>query len=68
MGPREVEEALKGTLTSDKNEILWARYGINYNDEQEIFRKGSVVFREVRSGSYLLERGMVIVDSSDVTS
>jgi tRNA(His) guanylyltransferase len=68
IGPREVEEELKGTLASDKNEILWARYGINYNDEQEIFKKGSIVFREVRSGSCLLERGMIFVDSSDVTS
>ncbi|ERF69078.1 tRNA(His) guanylyltransferase [Endocarpon pusillum Z07020] len=44
MGPREVEEELKGTLASDKNEILWGRFGINYNDEKEIFKKGSVVF------------------------
>jgi tRNA(His) guanylyltransferase len=47
MGAREVEEHLKGTLAADKNEILWGRFGINYNDEREIFRKGSVVFREV---------------------
>lgn len=47
MASREVEEELKGTLASDKNEILWERYGINYNDEEEIFKKGSVVFREV---------------------
>jgi tRNA(His) guanylyltransferase len=47
MASREVEEKLKGTLASDKNEILWERYGINYNDEEEIFKKGSVVFREV---------------------
>ncbi len=47
MGAREVEEELKGTLASDKNEILWGRLGINYNDEEELFRKGSVVFREV---------------------
>lgn len=40
------EEELKGTLSSDKNEILFSRYGINYNNEPEMFRKGSVVFRE----------------------
>ena len=34
-------------MAADKNEILWGRYGINYNDEKEIFRRGSVVFREV---------------------
>lgn len=40
------EEELKGTVSSDKNEILFSRYGINYNNEPEMFRKGSVVFRE----------------------
>ncbi|KIY01971.1 uncharacterized protein Z520_02109 [Fonsecaea multimorphosa CBS 102226] len=46
------EEFLKGTVASDKNEILWSRFGINYNNEPEMFRKGSVVFRE-----YMLEGG-----------
>jgi len=40
------EGELKGTVSSDKNEILFSRYDINYNNEPEIFKKGSVVFRE----------------------
>lgn len=40
------EAELQGTLSSDKNEILFSRYGINYNNEPELFKKGSVVFRE----------------------
>ncbi|EXJ55093.1 tRNA(His) guanylyltransferase [Cladophialophora yegresii CBS 114405] len=40
------EEHLKGTVSSDKNEILWSRFGVNYNNEPEMYRKGSVVFRE----------------------
>jgi tRNA(His) guanylyltransferase len=40
------EAELQGTVSSDKNEILFSRYGINYNNEPELFRKGSVVFRE----------------------
>lgn len=46
MTPTDAEEYLKGTVSSDKNEILWSRFGINYNNEPEMFRKGSVVFRE----------------------
>jgi len=46
MSNTEAEEFLKGTLSSDKNEILWSRFGINYNNELGIFRKGSVLFRE----------------------
>ncbi|RYP54790.1 hypothetical protein DL768_000518 [Monosporascus sp. mg162] len=45
----------QGTLAADKNEILFSRFGINYNNEAEIFRKGSVVFRDyelVEPGSH----------------
>lgn len=38
---------LKGTLAADKNEILFSRFQVNYNNEPEIFKKGSVVFRDV---------------------
>ncbi len=38
----------KGTLASDKNEILFSEFGINYNKEPDIFKKGSIVYRDVR--------------------
>jgi tRNA(His) guanylyltransferase len=40
------ENELQGSLSSQKHDILFLRYGINYNNEPEMFRKGSVVFRE----------------------
>ncbi|AEO70218.1 uncharacterized protein THITE_2156116 [Thermothielavioides terrestris NRRL 8126] len=46
IGATEAEERLKGTLASDKNEILFSEFGINYNNEPEIYKKGSVVFRD----------------------
>lgn len=45
MSGAEAELELRGSLSKDKNEILWARFGINYNFEEEIYKKGSVVFR-----------------------
>eukprot|EP00761_Pharyngomonas_kirbyi_P001694 gb/GECH01001698.1/.p1 GENE.gb/GECH01001698.1/~~gb/GECH01001698.1/.p1 ORF type:complete len:256 (+),score=50.71 gb/GECH01001698.1/:1-768(+) len=39
----EAEERLKGTVSSDKNEILFSEFGINYNDEDPMFKKGSVL-------------------------
>lgn len=42
----------QGTLAAEKNEILFSRFKINYNNEPEIFRKGSVVFRDVRTTRY----------------
>ena len=38
----------QGTLAADKNELLFLRFGINYNNEPEMYRKGSVVCRDVR--------------------
>ncbi|KAL1978293.1 hypothetical protein VTN31DRAFT_1152 [Thermomyces dupontii] len=46
MSNTKAEKALQGTVSSDKNEILFSRFGINYNNEPEIFRKGSVVYRQ----------------------
>ena len=45
MAASDAEVALKGTVAADKNEILFARFGINYNNEPQIFRKGTVVYR-----------------------
>jgi tRNA(His) guanylyltransferase len=38
----------QGTLAADKNEILFSQFEINYNNEADMYRKGSVVFRDVR--------------------
>ncbi|KAK6198039.1 Thg1 C terminal domain-containing protein [Scheffersomyces amazonensis] len=43
----EAEQTLSGTLSKDKNEILFSRFGINYNNEPEMFKKGTVIVREV---------------------
>ncbi len=39
----------QGTVSADKNEILFKRFGINYNNELEIYKKGSVLYRQVRT-------------------
>jgi tRNA(His) guanylyltransferase len=41
----EAEAELKGTMAADKNEILFSRFGINYNKELQMFRKGTVIYR-----------------------
>lgn len=48
MTNQEAENRLMGTVSSDKNEILFKQFGINYNNEQEIFKKGTVLVREPR--------------------
>ncbi|KAL6752626.1 histidine tRNA 5'-guanylyltransferase [Haematococcus lacustris] len=44
--PAAAQEALKGTDAAAKNELLYSRFGINYNELPEQFKKGSVVLRQ----------------------
>ncbi|PQE15940.1 hypothetical protein CJF31_00008562 [Rutstroemia sp. NJR-2017a BVV2] len=46
MDAKGAEKRLAGSLAADKNEILFSEFGINYNKEPEIYKKGSVVFRD----------------------
>ncbi|KAI1774772.1 tRNA guanylyltransferase [Hypoxylon cercidicola] len=55
MDAKDAENLLKGTLSADKNEILFSKFHINYNNEPEIFKKGSVIYRDyelVEPGSH----------------
>ncbi|KAI0126575.1 tRNA guanylyltransferase [Xylariales sp. AK1849] len=55
MGATEAERFLAGTVSADKNEILFSRFHMNYNNEPEMLKKGSVVFRDyelVEPGSH----------------
>lgn len=40
------QERLKGSLSGQKNEILFSEFGINYNLEPEQFRKGTTIIRK----------------------
>ncbi|SGZ50891.1 CIC11C00000005149 [Sungouiella intermedia] len=46
MTGQQAEQALMGTLASDKNEILFKQCGVNYNNEPDMFKKGTVIVRE----------------------
>ncbi|KAG8624386.1 hypothetical protein KVT40_007453 [Elsinoe batatas] len=45
--PTDAELELKGTFSADKNEILFSRFGINYNNEPEVYKKGTVIYRDL---------------------
>ncbi|KZF22032.1 tRNAHis guanylyltransferase [Xylona heveae TC161] len=71
MGATEAEKELMGTYSSDKNEILFSRFKINYNNEPEIYKKGSVVIRDYelvepkKSTAAVDSPGMAEQESSD---
>lgn len=42
----QAESILRPTFSSDKNELLFKEFGINYNNELIMFRKGSTLIRK----------------------
>lgn len=42
---QDAQVALKGTTSGDKNELLFSRFGTNYNEIPQRFRKGTTLFR-----------------------
>ncbi|KAF2858247.1 tRNAHis guanylyltransferase [Piedraia hortae CBS 480.64] len=63
---REAEEELKGSDSAKKNEILFREFGVNYNNEPQMFRKGTTVYREKREkgkkGEMVFYHGDIIQD------
>ncbi|KAG1679116.1 hypothetical protein FOA52_000471 [Chlamydomonas sp. UWO 241] len=45
---QQAQDTLKGTDVNFKNDMLFTRFGINYNELPEVFKKGSIVLREKR--------------------
>ena len=37
---------MQGTLSKDKNELLFQQFQMNYNNEPAMFRKGSCIYRQ----------------------
>lgn len=58
----EAHEILKGTLSKDKNELLFQRFQMNYNNEPAMFRKGSCTYRQK------VEEIATVEDSKNVTT
>ncbi|KAH8306631.1 hypothetical protein KR044_001129 [Drosophila immigrans] len=43
---QQAEERLRGTLSADKNELLYQEFGINYNNLPAMYRKGTILLRK----------------------
>lgn len=58
----EAEAILKDTDSGQKNELLFSKYGVNYNQLDAIFRKGSVIYRDkVPSTEVSAKTGLEVV-------
>uniref|UniRef100_A0A336LT21 tRNA(His) guanylyltransferase n=1 Tax=Culicoides sonorensis TaxID=179676 RepID=A0A336LT21_CULSO len=43
---KEAEEKLRGTISSEKHELLFSQFGINYNDLDIMFKKGTILIKK----------------------
>lgn len=43
---QDAHEKLRGSYSSDKNELLFSEYGINYNNEDVMYKKGTILMRK----------------------
>ena len=50
--PRAATEKLSKTVSSDKHDIMFLDYKINYNNELEQFKKGTIVVDDGSSGGF----------------
>ena len=41
----EAHAQLKGTFSKDKNELLFSQFGINYNSEPDVYKRGTILIR-----------------------
>lgn len=42
----QAEKRLCGTLSADKNEILFQEFNMNYNEELDIYKRGTILLRK----------------------
>lgn len=43
---QEATNDLTGTFSSDKNELLFSRFGVNYNNLPQMYRKGTILLKK----------------------
>ncbi|XP_059060665.1 probable tRNA(His) guanylyltransferase [Achroia grisella] len=65
MSPTQAEKRLCGTVSADKNEILYNEFEINYNNEPEIYKRGTILLRKVINNEDNKKSSTVIVDIHD---
>ncbi|XP_023945348.1 probable tRNA(His) guanylyltransferase [Bicyclus anynana] len=62
LSPAQAEKRLSGTVSADKNEILFKEFNINYNNEPEMFKRGTLLIRKTLSNEASNKNISVIVD------
>uniref|UniRef100_A0A5S6QQL0 Probable tRNA(His) guanylyltransferase n=1 Tax=Trichuris muris TaxID=70415 RepID=A0A5S6QQL0_TRIMR len=56
------ERCLRGSTSAVKNELLFSQFNTNYNDEPQLFRKGTVLWRAQDGNTILSDNVSLIAD------
>ncbi|CAB4384233.1 unnamed protein product [Rhizophagus irregularis] len=64
----EAENILRGTLSSDKNELLHSLFNINYNNIPEMYRKGSVLVKQEIDFKTLNQKGVEVIRKKKIVT
>lgn len=48
LSPAEVHMRIKDTNSAQKNEIIFSSHHVNYNNEPELFRKGTAIYKKCK--------------------
>ncbi|KFD71874.1 hypothetical protein M514_08131 [Trichuris suis] len=59
----EAQARLRGSTSADKNELLFSMFNTNYNNEPQLFRKGTVLWRGQDGETILSDNISLIADS-----
>ncbi|XP_026757081.2 probable tRNA(His) guanylyltransferase [Galleria mellonella] len=65
MSPTQAEKRLCGTVSANKNEILYNEFHINYNNEPDIYKRGTLLLRKIINNQDTNKTYTVIVDIHD---
>ncbi|XP_045621095.2 uncharacterized protein THG [Procambarus clarkii] len=59
LSPEDATNTLKGTNEGEQNEILFSKCKMNYNNENDVFKKGSIVLRTWKQTPVTAPDGLV---------
>ncbi|CAD6225336.1 GSCOCG00005627001-RA-CDS [Cotesia congregata] len=66
MTTAEAQEKLKGTVSSQKNDLLFDSFGINYNNELPIYRKGTTIIKKLIPDENGKMKSTVLILNEDI--
>ncbi|RIB26085.1 tRNAHis guanylyltransferase-domain-containing protein [Gigaspora rosea] len=64
----EAENVLRGTVSSEKNELLYSQFNINYNKLPEMYRKGSVIIRQEAEINTINQKGIDVTRKKNIVT